>query len=680
MSRPLPPSRARVRTLASFGAALLLAAVLQPAAASEAASSPSTPAVTWSEDVLDLAGSLPVQDDGRVKPLATFARYTFLTFSGSTSLKREGRDRLRPLPWLLDVLFLPEVSADHRVFRVEDDAVLDALGVPHTNRRKRDWYSFRDLQPGLGRLQMFGTEYGARLRKRPPGTLERTEAQIYALFQNVLRYTQLQGSLTFASVRLPVGELPELKRFFGTAKEVPWSAALSRLPELLAVLPPSATKQPKVENATPDQKAVALLLSQLERLAVGEPGLKLLPPPKAEDGTPAGAHWRSPGDVLAMAMEGVTPSAQAMTWIEGLEAVGGALGNEPKFLAALRPLHAGLTARARERGEYDRVPLEVTYHRLQPVTWSKHLFLLGWVLALGTLLLTWLAPGRAARVLGVLAWAVLGGAALLLVGGIVMRCLIMGRPPIKTLYEVTIFIAAAGALTAFVIEWFTRRKLALFLGGFLGWIGVMVAGLYEEVTKTDTMRPLVAVLDSNFWLTFHVTTVVMGYMAGLLAALIAHVYVLGRVFGLGKGQEAFYAGVARAVYGVMCFGLLFSTVGTILGGIWANDSWGRFWGWDPKENGALMIVLWELAMIHARLGGYVRGFGLSFMAVIGGGIVVWSYWGVNNMGVGLHSYGFSEGLDTGLRIFYSCWVGILLAGGLWRFLEWRRAAGSAAAA
>jgi cytochrome c biogenesis factor len=96
------------------------------------------------------------------------------------------------------------------------------------------------------------------------------------------------------------------------------------------------------------------------------------------------------------------------------------------------------------------------------------------------------------------------------------------------------------------------------------------------------------------------------------------------------------------VYGVVCFATLFSFVGTVLGGIWADQSWGRFWGWDPKENGALLIVLWCALILHARWGGFIRQRGLMAMAIFGNAITAFSWFGVNMLGVGLHSYGFMD--------------------------------------
>jgi len=111
------------------------------------------------------------------------------------------------------------------------------------------------------------------------------------------------------------------------------------------------------------------------------------------------------------------------------------------------------------------------------------------------------------------------------------------------------------------------------------------------------------------------------------------------------------------------FTLLFSLIGTILGGIWAADSWGRFWGWDPKENGALMIVIWMLVILHARLGGYIREIGLHVCSVFGFVVIVFSWWHVNFLGVGLHNYGFtSADAMTSIWTFYSMEFGIMLVG------------------
>jgi ABC-type transport system involved in cytochrome c biogenesis permease subunit len=152
---------------------------------------------------------------------------------------------------------------------------------------------------------------------------------------------------------------------------------------------------------------------------------------------------------------------------------------------------------------------------------------------------------------------------------------------------------------------------------------------------------LQAVLDTNIWLATHVVAITTGYSAMFLAGMLAMIYIFRGVFTRSlKKQTA--DSLSRMTYGVVCFATLFSFVGTVLGGIWADQSWGRFWGWDPKENGAVLIVLWCAIILHARWGGFIRQRGLMIMAIFGNVVTSFSWFGVNMLGVGLHSYGFMQ--------------------------------------
>jgi hypothetical protein len=120
--------------------------------------------------------------------------------------------------------------------------------------------------------------------------------------------------------------------------------------------------------------------------------------------------------------------------------------------------------------------------------------------------------------------------------------------------------------------------------------------------------------------------------------------------------------LARMVYGILCFAILFSFVGTILGGIWADYSWGRFWGWDPKENGAILIVIWNAIILHARWAGIVRQRGLMVLALGGNIVTAWSWFGTNLMGIGLHSYGFMDGATDWLKAWWGLQIGLIAVG------------------
>ncbi|HZM01998.1 MAG TPA: cytochrome c biogenesis protein CcsA, partial [Candidatus Saccharimonadales bacterium] len=143
------------------------------------------------------------------------------------------------------------------------------------------------------------------------------------------------------------------------------------------------------------------------------------------------------------------------------------------------------------------------------------------------------------------------------------------------------------------------------------------------------------------WLSTHVVVVTTGYASMFVAGLLATIYIVRGFFTRTLTSETAKA-LGRMVYGIVCFATLFSFVGTILGGIWADQSWGRFWGWDPKENGALLIVLWNAITLHARWGGMIKERGLMAMAIFGNIITSFSWFGVNMLGIGLHSYGFMD--------------------------------------
>jgi ABC-type transport system involved in cytochrome c biogenesis permease subunit len=135
--------------------------------------------------------------------------------------------------------------------------------------------------------------------------------------------------------------------------------------------------------------------------------------------------------------------------------------------------------------------------------------------------------------------------------------------------------------------------------------------------------------------------------------------VLTRSLDLATGDA-----LARMIYGIVCFATLFSFVGTVLGGIWADQSWGRFWGWDPKENGALLIVMWNAIILHARWGGLVRQRGLAALAIFGNIVTAWSWFGVNMLGVGLHSYGFMDAAFWWLVAFVASQLAFIAVAGL----------------
>ncbi len=324
----------------------------------------------------------------------------------------------------------------------------------------------------------------------------------------------------------------------------------------------------------------------------------------------------------------------------------------------------------------NRLDRELIYYNMDPLYTALAFFVAGFVLLIiGSLLPS---PDQGKQGLGARiyklvfgnglhgAWFLGAAGAIVLLVSMIIRSTITLRSPVGNTYETIAFIACAGVIVSLVMEAYSKRGIILATGLVLGGLACQMGILYESGQAADHMDPLVAVLRSNFLLSTHVITIVLGYAAGLLAAIISHVAVFSKPMGLLTENTSRI--LTRMAYGALAFSLLFNLIGTVFGGIWGNEAWGRFWGWDPKENGALMIVLWQLIILHARTGGYIKSFGLHLGNMIGGIIIAFAWWGVNTMGVGLHSYGFSDA-KSALYLFYYVESALILAALALHFLD-----------
>ena len=231
-----------------------------------------------------------------------------------------------------------------------------------------------------------------------------------------------------------------------------------------------------------------------------------------------------------------------------------------------------------------------------------------------------------------------------------------GRPPVTNLYSSALFVGWGSVGLCLILEQAYRNAIGSVAAGVIGFVTLLIA--HHLSLSGDTLEMMRAVLDTNLWLATHVVVVTIGYAATFLAGFLALIYVCRGVLTRSLDRDTADA-LARMVYGIVCFATLCSLIGTVLGGIWADQSWGRFWGWDPKENGAVMIVLWNAVILHARWGGLVKQRGLMCLALFGNIITSWSWFGTNMLGVGLHSYGFMDAAFYWLLAFVLSQVAII---------------------
>ena len=255
--------------------------------------------------------------------------------------------------------------------------------------------------------------------------------------------------------------------------------------------------------------------------------------------------------------------------------------------------------------------------------------------------------------------------------GIVMRCLIAGRPPVTNMYESIIWVSFAVSL--FGMIFFARYRTSVYLLAALPVTLIALLLVHQmPIAMPSNIDPLVPVLRDNFWLTVHVLTITLSYAAFALAMGFGHI-LLWR-YARNPATARIDAPMHFWLYRVLQLGVLLLAAGTILGGVWANYSWGRFWGWDPKETWALIALLCYLTTLHGRLAGWWTEFGLVVASVVCFLAVLMAWYGVNFvLGKGLHSYGFGIGGETYVVIGVVLDL-LFVAVAVWRYRSSKRAA------
>ncbi|MBI4430646.1 MAG: cytochrome c biogenesis protein CcsA [Candidatus Omnitrophica bacterium] len=297
-----------------------------------------------------------------------------------------------------------------------------------------------------------------------------------------------------------------------------------------------------------------------------------------------------------------------------------------RLIASLKSAHPEIWADA---WKWD---LEIAYQSQEPFRISWIFYLLS-----GVLLITgWRVRGKWWNRAGIAAFA---AAFVYHTIGLTLRILVLSRPPVSNMFESVVFMSWMVSVFALVLALILKRMLLINVSAFVGAAILILGSLMPFDPSLDVLVP---VLRSNYWLTIHVLTIVSSYGAFALAMGIGHV-ALGHFIWASRAQSRI-KDLTQLTYRSMQIGVILLAAGTILGGVWANESWGRFWGWDPKETWALISLLGYLALLHARHIGWIREFGLAVGSLLCFMLVVMTWYGVNFvLGRGLHSYGFGAG-------------------------------------
>lgn len=687
----------------------------------------------WPESIVENFRNIRVQNGGRIKPMHTYARFALIQVNNSSKARFETEDgkthKISAEEWMLDVLFRPDLAKDLPFFNVDDTEAIVAIGVPPKygdSHRKRDRYSYNQIAEKRAELAGESARITQKRREDEDYQMTRLEGITDRLATNISFFEYMNGQFGFARKGEGLASDQVLP------KDLKIAAQGMDIVGLLDVMPEMTVQELMQEMgrpaATENEQAIQKAFQLFFFFARSGQNLSLIPPTDAAEN-----QWYGVGDLLIEGLQDesrrpwVKEELQVVTDIvDSQKAMWTTLDKLPKDASAddrdtiVQPVAAKFEAlvdgqkkeaeerllakrdaidveiaatneslekqrlresRAELKMEGAKVEQEVGLYTSGYFMNSLSYFILGFIL----LAVSWLAPGsKFAKIVG---WIAIGVIVLALgynLLGITMRSIIRSRPPITNLYDTIIFITGVVVLLALILEFFTRRGIGMIIAALSGVLGMFLSLRYEVKEAVDTMDPLQAVLDTNLWLATHVTTINIGYAAGMLASFLGIAYLLyrflrplpvvlkgltgngasanTRIFDEPKEVRENHKLIGKMTYGIVCFCLIFSIIGTVLGGIWANYSWGRFWGWDPKENGALMICLWSLVILHMRMGGYIKDIGIAVFSIILGMIVTFSWWGVNNLGVGLHSYGFTDGVMNALFITWAESVLIMACG------------------
>ncbi|HEX8296102.1 MAG TPA: cytochrome c biogenesis protein CcsA [Chthoniobacteraceae bacterium] len=564
-------------------------------------------------------GRLPILSGGRRQPIDSLARNSLLQLRGKQTAAVEpwkGRKSqiLTATEWLMEVLMSPTVANMRPVFRVDHPDLKGLLGLPLDKTAESDAKHFSWNQISI-KSEALLTEM-KRVSQIPTANRNPFDKAVHNLWRATFLYQQLQSTLA-----------PPDAKDWGAEYE---AYVKNRDPGRAAAQAQNAGKEH-------DKAAFDRIMADVSRFdrteQLDELGksmslrIPLLIPPVAGD---ADEGWQRSSAALIDIARGGEPNP-ALRHFAALTSAYRS-GDTAAFNRTLATYRGEIAGRLHTQLRQARH--EQFFNHLQLFYKAMILFISAFLFAV----IFWFKPERWDWLRRTAVWLAFLGVLVTTVG-IAFRMALIGRPPVINLYSSAVFIAWGAPLLGLLLERFWRNSIGVVVGSMIAALSLIIAHYLS--LEGDTLEMLRAVLDTNFWLATHVVIVTLGYASTFVAGFLGIIFVVRGLFTRSVTPEL-RRSLARMVYGIVCFATLFSFVGTVLGGIWADQSWGRFWGWDPKENGAIIIVLWNALILHARWGGLVRERGLLNLAIGGNIVTSWSWFGTNMLGIGLHSYGFMD--------------------------------------
>jgi len=253
---------------------------------------------------------------------------------------------------------------------------------------------------------------------------------------------------------------------------------------------------------------------------------------------------------------------------------------------------------------------------------------------------------------------ILGGFAVM-TWGIAQRWLVAGRIPASNMYESMLFLAWGVGLFA-VISLVLKNRILIFNSTAMSALAMV---LVDRLPMDPFIHPMQPVLSGTPWLAIHVPIIMVSYATLAIVTLFAHVVVAVEIFAPHRREMAHRW--SQLAYWYIHVGSILLITGILTGSIWAASSWGRYWGWDPKEVWSLVAFLAYMAILHARFDKQIEDFGVAVGSIAAFWMILMTYLGVNYvLAAGLHSYGFgSSNLVTVMAVIAG--IELLFLGAGW---------------
>lgn len=573
---------------------------------------------------------LPVLHEGRIKPIESLAINYLRKINGNDHL-----ENMNASQWLAEALFDPSRAETRPVLKIRNPEIINMLGLTDNEQRT---YSLRDIAEKLSTKQ----EIIISIASIPEESWTGAQKDLVALQRNAVAFGNLLGSLTLflpLSSSIPQDAPSELQAFAG--KTLTYMETLKfreRLENSLKKI--ISVKGEDIENYTATEQSLAYLsfsLAQIKDRGIKSKEFKIIPDHLSQS---ENRLWLSPWEVIEQGAG--TPETTLLFGLWQNLASSYHNGDNTQWENNIALIAADMRKTVGLQVRPEILQLEHYYNQYNPFK-IAFIFYLASAICLASYI--FLHSVKLTKVsLGLLCAASLGHLC-----GLIMRVCILQRPPVSTLYESILFVGFVSVAYGLNSYRYDHKLIWLALCAFSG-VFLSLLGFAHQA-DSDSFVMLSAVLNTNFWLATHVLCITTGYGFCLVVSFLSH-YALFMMNSHKTAQPS--PEIFGKIYIAALFALLFSATGTVLGGIWADQSWGRFWGWDPKENGALLIVLWLLWILHGRSSGVFSPLfcicGLAYLSAI----VAISWFGVNLLSVGLHAYGFTSSAAWLFWAFLAC--------------------------